>query len=163
MLFVIELSETNKQTFVGSFVPYSSKLQAIISLLAIEMQNKSYYRLEFTFDSNVMNHFLENIFKLFMIVYILCNQIIGLNSKSSILWKLNDRNGKIYSFSDNDQHVSRKSHPPHTHVCKQSSYADVLFHIYINLWISNKHTFACIVYMCMRTCTLYVLFDPHEL
>lgn len=72
------------------------------------MQNKSYYRLEFTFDSNVMNHFLENIFKLFMIVYILCNQIIGLNSKSSILWKLNDKSGKIYSFGDNDQHVSRK-------------------------------------------------------
>lgn len=78
------------------------------------MQNKSYYRLEFTFDSNVMNHFLENIFKLFMIVYILCNQIIGLNSKSSILWKLNDRSGKIYSFGDNDQHVSKKIVTLHT-------------------------------------------------
>lgn len=87
-------------------VPRSSKLQLII--LAIEMQNRIHYRFEFTFDSNVMNHFLENIFKLFMILYILCNQIIGLNSKSSILWKLNDKSGKIYSFSDNDQHVSEK-------------------------------------------------------
>lgn len=78
------------------------------------MQNKSYYRLEFAFDSNVMNHFLENIFKLIMIAYILCNQIIGLNSKSSILWKLNDKSGKIYSFSDNDQHVSVTKKTPST-------------------------------------------------
>lgn len=76
------------------------------------MQNKIQYHFEFTFDSNVMNHFLENILKLFMIVYILCNQMIGLNSKSSILWKLNDKSGKIYSFSDNDQHVSEKLTPP---------------------------------------------------
>lgn len=94
-----------------------------------------------------MNHFLENIFKLFMIVYILCNQIIGLNSKSSILWKLNDKSGKIYSFSDNDQHVSRKKlTPPSSHHTHNPVTLMCCF-TYINLWmyrLSNKHTFDCI-------------------
>lgn len=53
-----------------------------------------------------MHHYFENTIKLLTIVYILCNQIIGLNSKSSILWKLNDKSGKIVSYSDSHQHVS---------------------------------------------------------
>lgn len=53
-----------------------------------------------------MHQYFENIIQLLMIVYILCNQIVGLNSKSSILWKLNDKSGKIDSYSDSHQHVS---------------------------------------------------------
>lgn len=53
-----------------------------------------------------MYHNFENVIQLLMIVYILCNQIIGLNSKSSILWKLNDKSGKIVSYSDNHENVS---------------------------------------------------------
>lgn len=61
---------------------------------------------EFIFATKVMNHYFENAIRLFMIVYILCNQIIGLNSKSSILWKLNEKSGKIDSYSNSHQHVS---------------------------------------------------------
>lgn len=50
----------------------------------------------------VMYHYFESVF----IVYTLCNQIIGLNSRTSILWKLNDKSGKIDSYSDSHQHVS---------------------------------------------------------
>lgn len=53
-----------------------------------------------------MYQYLGNIVKLFTIVYILCNQIIGLNSKTSILWKLNTKSGQIDSYSDSHQYVS---------------------------------------------------------
>lgn len=107
------------------------------------MQNKINYLMDILFDSNVMNHFLENILKLFMIVYILCNQIIGLNSKSSILWKLNDRSGKIYSFSDNDQHVSEIHHPL-THslslcVCRYPDSLNVMWCAVIHIYIHKIH------------------------
>lgn len=57
-----------------------------------------------------MHHYFVNA----MIVYILCNQIIGLNSKSSILWKLNDKSGKIVSYSDSHQHVSVRTEVPYS-------------------------------------------------
>lgn len=54
----------------------------------------------------IMDQFDGHLVKLIVIVYILCNQVIGLNSKSSILWKLNTKSGQIDSYSDSHQHVS---------------------------------------------------------
>lgn len=53
-----------------------------------------------------MQHQSENVINSVVVALILCNHIMGSNSKSSILWKLNDKSGKIDSYSENHQHVS---------------------------------------------------------
>lgn len=50
---------------------------------------------------------LNEVMRFFAIVGILCSQVIGINSKTSILWKLNRSSGQIDGFNeDTNQHVS---------------------------------------------------------
>lgn len=45
--------------------------------------------------------------RLVAVVCIVCSQVIGINSKTSILWKLNRNSGQIDGFNeDSNQHVS---------------------------------------------------------
>lgn len=51
--------------------------------------------------------YLGDVMRFLAIACILCNQIIEINSKTSILWKFNPNSGKIDGFTeDADQHVS---------------------------------------------------------
>lgn len=53
-----------------------------------------------------MSHYLDDLIRLFMVVYIVCSQIVTINSKSSILWKLNADSGQINAFDEENSPVS---------------------------------------------------------
>lgn len=52
-----------------------------------------------------MQHYLCNALKPVLLVYIIYIQIIVINSKTSILWKLNVQSGNIDGFSEGQRHV----------------------------------------------------------
>lgn len=56
-----------------------------------------------------MHHYFRNIIKPFLLVYIVYIQMIVINSKTSILWKLNVKSGKIDDFGDKYEHVRAKN------------------------------------------------------
>lgn len=52
-----------------------------------------------------MQHYFCNALKPVLLVYIIYIQIIVINSKTSILWKLNVQSGNIDGFSEGHGHV----------------------------------------------------------
>lgn len=53
-----------------------------------------------------MCNYIRNVLKPFILIYIVCSQVVLINSKTSILWKLNVESGKIDSFGEKHQLVS---------------------------------------------------------
>lgn len=56
-----------------------------------------------------MHHRLCNALKPVLLVYIIYIQIVVINSKTSILWKLNVQSGNIDGFPEGQKHVRIKN------------------------------------------------------
>lgn len=57
-----------------------------------------------------MQHYFRDAIKPFLLVYIVYIQVIVINSKTSILWKLNVQSGQIDGF-DEEIHVRFDNRP----------------------------------------------------
>lgn len=54
----------------------------------------------------IMSHYLDDVIRLVGVVFIVCSQLDAINSKSSILWKLNVESGLIDAFDEDTSRVS---------------------------------------------------------
>lgn len=54
-----------------------------------------------------MPHYFRDAIKPFLLVYIVYIQVIVINSKTSILWKVNVQNGKIDGFGEEKTQVNK--------------------------------------------------------